>query len=57
MKPLIIASTLALALLAQYLLGCTDIYIYDVPVYQGEDFTDTGVGCIDDCLDPMEEST
>ena len=38
MKPLIIASTLALALLAQYLLGCTDIYIYDVPVYLGTFF-------------------
>lgn len=26
-----------------------------VPDYQGaEDFTDTGVGCIDDCLDPAE---
>lgn len=22
---------------------------------EGEDFTDTGVGCVDDCLDPMED--
>jgi hypothetical protein len=25
------------------------------PDYQGEDFTDTGVGCTDDCLEPAIE--
>ena len=24
---------------------------------QGEDFTDTGVGCLDDCLEPMIKET
>jgi hypothetical protein len=25
------------------------------PEYEGEDFTDTGVGCTDDCLEPAVE--
>jgi hypothetical protein len=25
------------------------------PEYEGEDFTDSGVGCTDDCLEPAEE--
>lgn len=26
-----------------------------LPLTLEEDFTDTGVGCVDDCLDPMED--
>ncbi len=27
---------------------------YSVPERDVEDFTDTGVGCVDDCLEPMK---
>lgn len=45
-----IADVILLVILGMVLTACL---MAAVPDYQGEDFTDSGVGCID-CLEPAE---
>lgn len=51
------AAILCLAFICSFLeavpLSC--IEQFDHEQEKGEDFTDTGVGCIDDCLEPANE--
>ncbi len=41
-------------ILAMLVYGFVLTAAYWVGQLEPEDFTDTGVGCIDDCLEPME---
>lgn len=60
MNPVIIAMSLALGLTAYTIMDNYAEFVSPsqdalIQQHQETDITDTGVGCIDDCLDPMED--
>jgi hypothetical protein len=42
----------AFGALCAHLVGCASPCAYDEGCYEMGDFTDTGIGCVDDCLAP-----